>query len=99
MRPPTVINPKDVPTSQRWSRYRLVRLAFWTTLFLAGVMTPTWYLPLFVGVTLLAVFWPCPRCGKRVGIFSALYVFHLPWPFGGMCMTCFQPLLRKPKDG
>jgi hypothetical protein len=38
------------------------------------------------------------HCNGRVGIFSILHVTHVPWPFGGICLTCFKPLLRKPED-
>jgi hypothetical protein len=98
MRTPTVVDPRDDHVGRKWTRYRLIRAAFWLVILLTGAIRLEIYLPLFIGVMLVALFWPCPRCGKRVGILSIFRVFHLPWPFGGVCMSCFKPLLARPKD-
>jgi hypothetical protein len=98
MRTPTVVNPREDAVSLRWRNYRLVRLAWWISFLTLTAFKPEIGLLIFVAVTLLAVFWKCPRCSKRVGIFSALYVIHVPWPFGGICMSCFKPLLKRPTD-
>lgn len=98
MHPPTVVDPRDDQVGRRWAKYRLARAAFWLSPLLAGRIKPELYLPIFAGVMLVALFQPCPRCGRRVGILSILRVLHLPWPFGGMCMSCFKPLLSRPKD-
>jgi hypothetical protein len=87
--------------------YRRMRWAWWTltAAFVASVLFEAsvevrFALAVFWGaLSAAAAYWPCPHCGKRVGVGGRFVVLRSP--FGGWCLACRRRLFgaRPPHDG
>jgi hypothetical protein len=81
-----------------WTAWRRMRWAWWTltTVFVAALVFDasaeiSLGLGMFWGVlSLAAAYWPCPHCGKHVGVAGRFPVFLSP--FGGWCLACNRRL-------
>jgi hypothetical protein len=90
-----------------WAAYRRMRWAWWTltAAFVASFLFEAsvelrFALAVFWGVlSAAAACWPCPHCGKPVGVVGRFPV--LPSPFGGGCLSCRRRLFgaRPSHDG
>lgn len=84
-----------------WTAYRHMRWAWWTltaafvasllfevSVELRGALAVFWF-----ALSGAATYWPCPHCGKHVGVagrFPALLS-----PFGGWCLACHRRLFGR----
>lgn len=90
-----------------WAAYRRMRWAWWTltaALIAAFLFDSSvelrFALAVFWGaLSAAAAYWPCPHCGKRVGVGGRFVV--VVSPFGGGCLACHRRLFatRPPHDG
>lgn len=84
-----------------WRQYRQMRLFYWAA-FSAAVAFVVFgsddkaliALVVMAVLSMGVAFWPCPRCGGRVG-YIGLGPLMMLWPFGGWCTTCSRKLFGR----
>jgi len=88
-----------------FSRYRKIRIIFWTLLIAGFVLLIIGKRAVFPFLFILAwiaamisVFMPCPYCGKSIG-YRRFGIFVAGNAFGGWCLHCGARLFGKRMKG
>ncbi|MGN6150414.1 MAG: hypothetical protein ACTHOH_00195 [Lysobacteraceae bacterium] len=89
-----------------WVAYRRMLWAWWaltaalvaSLLFDASIELRFALAAFWGALGAAAAYWPCPLCGRRVGVIGKFFV--LPVPFPGWCLSCHRRLFgaRPPHD-